>query len=202
MYLEVRNPGFGEGRIPEFIICHQPHLLRLTYHVSRALVFAAGLILGFHLFAKRGVDYEIESAFSKASLILDMLSAQSPQAAHYYEILTMLSKAIAKQRTQQTALRDRSRYVKRLFTLDGAEDEADAEAEADSMNNILAPLAAPIDTSTEPALLNNRIESWKDAGEQIQSGLDEGLSLRWDSLDLSLWDNFPFTSFQSTHHEN
>lgn len=136
------------------------------------------------MFSKREIDNEIEMAFSGAREILDMLSAQSPQAAHYSEILTMLSNAIVKQR-KQLALRGRSKYVGRLFTLDGAnpaEDQGRTE-----------PIASTsLETHPDPVELNDDGENWALGGQQIQPDLDEGLLLRWDSLDLPLWDSFPF----------
>lgn len=141
------------------------------------------------MFSKREVDNEIETAFNGAREILDMLSAQSPQAAHYFEILTMLSNAIAKQR-KQLALKGRSKYVGRLFTLDGAnaaENQGGAEPVASSS----------LEANPGPAGLGGDGENWTLAGQQIQPDLDEGLMLRWDSLDLPLWDSFPFMNGRS-----
>ncbi|KAJ6441094.1 Fungal specific transcription factor [Purpureocillium lavendulum] len=90
--------------------------------IMKALVFAAGLVLGFEIFAKRSIDYDIESAFGGARDVLNFLATQSPQAAHYYEILTLLANAITKQR-EKIASKGRSRYVSRLFTLDSGDAE-------------------------------------------------------------------------------
>jgi hypothetical protein len=136
------------------------------------------------MFAKREVDHEIEAAFTGARDILDMLSAQSPQAAHYSEILTMLSNAIAKQR-KQFASQGRSKYVGRLFTLDRTNPVAER-----SGTGPMAPSSS--EAYPEPAVLNYGGENWAPSGQQIQPDLDEGLLLRWDSLDLPLWDSFPF----------
>lgn len=160
--------------------------LPILSNISRALVFAAALILGFDMFSKREVDQEIEAAFSGAREILDMLSAQSPQAAHYFEILTMLSNAIAKQR-KQLASRGRSKYVGRLFTLDGANLTSEG-----SGTEPVASSSLQAQTNPGPAGLNDDGGNWALDGQQIHPDLDEGLLLRWDSLDLPLWDNFPF----------
>jgi hypothetical protein len=141
------------------------------------------------MFAKREVDHEIESAFSGAREILDMLSAQSPQAAHYFEILTMLSNAIAKQR-KQMALRGRSKYVGRLFSLDGA-NSAREESRPEPITSDTA--TSSFERNSDLTALNDSEINWMmGAGQQIQPDLDEGLQLRWDSLDLPLWDSFPF----------
>lgn len=166
------------------------HGLITCFPTSRALVFAAALILGFDMFSKREVDNEIETAFSGAREILDMLSAQSPQAAHYFEILSMLSNAIAKRR-KQFALRGRSKYVGRLFTLDGANTTEDNQERAE-------PLASDsLEAHPQPVVLNDDGENWTQGCQQTQPDLDEGLLLRWDSLDLPLWDSFPFINGRS-----
>ena len=140
------------------------------------------------MFAKREVDYEIEAAFSGAREILDMLSTQSPQAAHYFEILTMLSNAIAKQR-KQMALRGRSKYVGRLFSLDSAY----LAREESRPEPIPSAATSSFEGNPDQTTLNDSEVNWMmEGGQQIQPDLDEGLLLRWDSLDLPLWDSFPF----------
>jgi hypothetical protein len=88
---------------------------------SRAFIFAAALILGFSMFTKRESDLELESAFGGARNILQMLSSQSAQAAHYFEILTLLSVAISRQRqslaSQSTSIKARNPYVGKIFSL-------------------------------------------------------------------------------------
>jgi hypothetical protein len=84
----------------------------------RALIFAAGLILGFDMFAKKELDYEVETAFRSAKDVLDFLGIQSPQAAHYSGILTLLSDAVVKQRMKTpTRPRRKGILVKTMATL-------------------------------------------------------------------------------------
>src|SRR6478735_6523709 len=88
--------------------------------VSRALVFASGLVLGLEIFAKYPVESDINNAFEGAKDVLRHLATQSPQAAHYLDILTTLSGAIDKRRSNE-ASSGRSRYVSKLFSLDAPE---------------------------------------------------------------------------------
>jgi hypothetical protein len=85
----------------------------------RALIFAVALILGFAMFAKRKIDFEIEVAFAGARELLEMLSLRSAQAAHYFEILVLLSDVITEQRQKLASQTNRSRsgYVGRIFSL-------------------------------------------------------------------------------------
>ncbi|KHO02124.1 uncharacterized protein MAM_01125 [Metarhizium album ARSEF 1941] len=152
--------------------------------IMKALVFAAGLVLGFEIFAKRSVEFDIEAAFAGARDILNFLAVQSPQAGHYYEILTLLSNAIAKQR-QNVASTGRSRYVSRIFTLHQETKEPVSNNARDDQGR-LTPLvdgvAPPLAENTGNWLSGNRTRV--DQGQEVFLG--------WDSLDISQWDSFPF----------
>lgn len=146
-------------------------------------MFAAGLVLGFEIFAKRSIDYDIESAFSGARDVLNFLATQSPQAGHYYEILTLLANAITKQR-EKIASKGRSRYVSKIFTLNRTEDaaECDAEGERDWLpTTSVAYAPAPAEEGV----------SWL-SGNRTPAEPGEEVFLGWDSLDISQWDSFPF----------
>ncbi|KAM3465735.1 hypothetical protein NHJ6243_001407 [Beauveria neobassiana] len=155
--------------------------------VIPALVFAAGLILGFDMFAKRELDVEIESAFAGAREILDFIAEQSSQAAHYAEILGLLSSAIAEQR-RKTASQGRSKLVSRLFSSSG--DDATAQGDDVSFR--------PSEGASQPAgdrMLPDGTGHWllgqpPTLSAELESDFIEG----WDVLDLSQWDNFPFNS--------
>ncbi|XHG04149.1 hypothetical protein AWENTII_007429 [Aspergillus wentii] len=100
---------------------HRSHLLLGNMCILKAFVFAAALTLGFSMFSQMEVDSTWEEAFNGATEILRIFSQQSAQAAHYSDILTSLANAIAEQRQRLTSHRrqSRSRYVSKLFTLDG-----------------------------------------------------------------------------------
>jgi hypothetical protein len=147
------------------------------------LVFAAGLVLGFEIFAKRSIEYDIDAAFLGARDILNFLATQSPQAGHYYEILTLLSNAISKQRQNATAT-GRSRYVSKIFTLQEAKEPVPEDSQDDQGR--LTPLAGGL----VPALLDDA-GNWL-SGTRTPAEAGQEVFLGWDSLDISQWDNFPF----------
>ncbi|UNI17588.1 hypothetical protein JDV02_003920 [Purpureocillium takamizusanense] len=165
----------------------QANLLYGNMCIMKALVFAAGLVLGFEIFAKRSVDYDIESAFGGARDVLDLLATQSPQAAHYHEILTLLANAIAKQR-ETIASKGRSRYVSRLFVLDGGDAGGEA-ADGGGVGGEGGVEWVPADCA--PGLVDEGL-SWM-SGSRTPGEGDE-VFLGWDSLEISQWDSFPFIS--------
>lgn len=72
---------------------------------SRAWLFAAGLILGFEMFATSAAVAEIDSAFRSVRSILQKLGARSPQAVHYNDILGNLEEVINNQRVRKSISR-------------------------------------------------------------------------------------------------
>ncbi|KAJ6781470.1 hypothetical protein PWT90_02674 [Aphanocladium album] len=162
--------------------------------IIKALVFAAGLILGFDMFAKREFDFEIENAFSGAREILDFISEQSSQAAHYAEILGLLSSAVAEQR-RKTASQGRSKLVTRLFLSD----------EDISINPSGGSQVEPSDAATQT--IGDRVTPdgaghwlWGQPAT-VSAETDSDLVNGWDVLDLSQWDNFPFNSPRTFVHD-
>ena len=71
----------------------------------RAWLFAAGLILGFEMFATSAAVAEIDSAFRAVRNILQKIGARSPQAVHYNDILGNLEEVINNQRIRQPTTR-------------------------------------------------------------------------------------------------
>jgi hypothetical protein len=88
----------------------------------RAWVFAAGLILGFSLFAYDDAESrgETESAFQSARHVLRNLATLSPQAKHYDEILTSFAEAIFRHRQQNLSARQSvaDRYIDCVLDID------------------------------------------------------------------------------------
>ncbi|TWU75863.1 hypothetical protein ED733_005490 [Metarhizium rileyi] len=151
--------------------------------IMKALVFAAGLVLGVEVFAKRSAEYEIEAAFAGARDILNFLATQSPQAGHYYEILTLLSNAISKQR-QSISSTGRSRYVSKILNLQEAQEPV-SDSLRDSQGR-----RTPLVGSLIPAFSDFAGDWLSDDTSSSNTGQDVFLS--WDSLDISQWDTFPF----------
>jgi hypothetical protein len=80
-------------------------LIELTANKTRAWLFAAGLILGFEMFATSAAVIEIDSAFRFVRNILQKLGARSPQALHYNDILENLEEVINNQRIRKPTTR-------------------------------------------------------------------------------------------------
>ena len=154
---------------------------------NRALIFAAGLILGFDMFAKKELDYEVEVAFRSAKDVLDFLGVQSPQASHYSEILGLLSNAIMKRRMELSS-RPRSKYVGKLFSFN-REGHSDHD---DSAGNDEA-LTFDDRISTTGVTAREVVGEVWGADMPAQAAEMGGDVLRgWDGLELSQWDSFPF----------
>ena len=85
----------------------------------KAWVFAAGLVLGFHLFVAKEDDQEAYQAFMFTCNVLIRFSTRSAQATHYLDILNKLHGAILKHRQiKKTETRKRATpLVDRLFDL-------------------------------------------------------------------------------------
>lgn len=138
------------------------------------------------MFAKQDLDYEVHNSFRNARDVLDFLAAQSPQAAHYAEILKLLSRAI-KKRKRNTSSKDRGKYVKRILSLESSRSSSDQEDNATCDDFPSVGLAG--------STIENPAESWSSYQPGFQEA-DGGVDLMygWDSLDLGQWDNFPFSS--------
>jgi hypothetical protein len=153
----------------------------------RALIFAAGLILGFDMFAKKELDYEVETAFRSAKDVLDFLGIQSPQAAHYSGILTLLSDAVVKQR-MKTPTRPRSRYVGKLISFSKEGDTGQDNGNINDDSDVILP-------SNNSAPANGDIGGlWMPDISGQPTEVDGDMLRGWDILDLSQWDSFPFYS--------
>ncbi|RFU78003.1 hypothetical protein TARUN_4238 [Trichoderma arundinaceum] len=164
---------------------HKTGLLLGNMCIMKALIFAAGLILGFDMFAKRELDYEVEVAFRSAKDVLDFLGIQSPQAAHYSEILTLLSNAIMKQRVKLSS-RPRSRFVGKLLSFSG-EGDPSHENSSNNDDEIL-----PLNNTGLPTGEIGGV--WMADLPAQPTDMDGDMLRGWDSLDLSHWDSFPFYS--------
>ncbi|VUC35839.1 unnamed protein product [Clonostachys rosea] len=151
-------------------------LLQGNMCIMKALIFAAGLVLGFEVFAKRSVEKEIEGAFHDSKEVLKFLSAQSPQAAHYLEILSSLSSAISRRRASEPGTR-KSRYVSKLFSLASSPANPEVQAQDEETYSCQTLFGTP------------RLEDTNWSFPEIDSG---ELNLDWESLNISQWDSFPF----------
>ncbi|KPM35219.1 hypothetical protein AK830_g11353 [Neonectria ditissima] len=163
---------------------HRSRLLLGNMCIMKALLFATGLILGFVMVAERNTDYEVEKAFRSAKEILESLAVQSPQAAHYSEILGLLLSAIETPPRRLTS-RGGNKYVGRLFALD---QEAEGSSALDSVPDGMKQSVG----KDVVGLIDEESGGWTGFQQQAFADIDGDFLSGWDSLDLSQWDNFPF----------
>ncbi|KAJ3959980.1 hypothetical protein N0V92_003373 [Colletotrichum tropicale] len=173
-------------------------LLQRSMCIMKALVFAAGLVLGVENFAKSAIDIETDRAFQGAIDVLAFLAAQSHQAAHYLEILTSLSNAISERRAKPAPVGG-SRYVSKLFSLD-------PPCPVSSGSNLFSQRHQGEDETGFWPLI--RFEQGVVGEGGMSSGLgagdpgswpevqldDDDLSIDWESLNIFQWDSFPFNA--------
>ncbi|KAG8667820.1 hypothetical protein FPOAC1_012659 [Fusarium poae] len=153
--------------------------------IMKALVFASGLILGLQIFAKHPAEADIMDAFQSAKRVLGHLSTQSPQAAHYLDILTTLSGAIDKRRSSESST-GRSRYVSKLCSLYSQASRAEPVV-AEAFPFVYAHSVA------EDIVVDDAMQDW--VFRESEGGEEGGdFSLDWESLNVSLWDTYPFLS--------
>lgn len=122
------------------------------------------------------MEEEIEGAFHGSKEVLEFLSVQSPQAAHYLEILSSLSSAISRRRASEPGAR-KSRYVSKLFSLASSPANPEAQPQDEEIYSNQTLFGTP------------RLEDTNWSFPEIDSG---ELNLDWESLNISQWDSFPF----------
>lgn len=82
-------------------------------------MFAAGLLLGFSIFAQgSAADEETREAFNHACAVLEELSKLSPQAGHYHQILASFADASSLYQSNLVEERKSAtgRYLEQVFT--------------------------------------------------------------------------------------
>jgi hypothetical protein len=109
----------------------------------RAWIFAAGLVLGFTLFANVESDSDTENTFARTRDVLKKLSYQSPQAKHYYDVLRSFFEAINKRRKQLARERRNctSQYLDQILVLDIQQDQRTQYTITDSADDVSLPMA-------------------------------------------------------------
>ena len=111
----------------------------------KAFVFAAGLLIGFSLFASDATDPDAQSAFNHAQTVLHYLSELSPQAKHYHEILTDFSAAISKYHRQKLNKKKRTtnQYLDHIFDL-GTGSHSQSTAADMAQQQYLSPISGDV----------------------------------------------------------
>lgn len=178
----------------------QDDLLLENMCLLKAWTFAAGLVLGFQLFAGKGIDEEIEDAFISIRDILRRFSSRSPQAAHYLDILNQLATAITRQK-QLIRARKRKRahsFVDRIIDprsssthaepADVCTDERTAFASNAATYSLMDSDVA-LDQLDSSILTDLDFSNW----DATAFAVDDQFSLDPQSLDGMAW-NFPWNS--------
>ena len=161
-------------------------LLEANMCIMKALVFAAGLVLGFESFAKSTPDHEVEHALEAAKRILAFLALRSPQASHYLDILNSLSTAIAKRRQSLEPKRG-NRYVTKLFA---SPNLPQASIAKDPPNSNSTTQTVMLDDPMTAAFGTSSFQQMPSANNQF----DADLFIDWETINISQWDNFPFST--------
>lgn len=139
-------------------------------------MFAAGLLLGFSMFAQQEPVPEVDGAFQNAISVLERLGQISPQARHYFEILSTFSDAVHARREQigRERRKKSDRYVSQIFTADFQDPTA---ATASSRN--LPPSTGDAAAYTTPT------SGEMNGGSGLDSNIDPMLNFDLDGYDLN-----------------
>jgi len=158
----------------------------------KAFVFAAGLLIGFSLFASNSIDALSQTAYSNAQSVLQQLSFESPQAKHYHDILNDFADAIAAYHRQKLNKKQRAtnQYLDHIFDLSPSMQLADVEADT-TQQRYLSPVSGHygnLDTGTSNAI-------WTEERIDFDDGVDFSATREmYDPGNLSLvWDDFGLT---------
>ncbi|KAF2160630.1 hypothetical protein M409DRAFT_70365 [Zasmidium cellare ATCC 36951] len=144
----------------------------------KAWMFAAGLLLGFSMFAQVEPVPEVDGAFQNAISVLEQLGQLSPQARHYFEILSTFSDAIYARREQLGRERRKKsdRYVSQIFTADFQDPSVAGTSSAPAATGDAAAYTTPSSAGVNGAT-------------GVDPNIDPMLNFDLDGYDLSL--NYP-----------
>jgi hypothetical protein len=157
-------------------------LLAAANIYSRAWIFAAGLVLGFSMFAEGEAKFDVEDGFRSAVDVLQKLARHSPQAEHYFEILGNFSEAIRKHQQQRASerRRDSSHYVNQILVIDVPDDPAGTQDAGESSESAV----------DEAGLAN--LANWYPIDSSLPSLHPEGLDADWGVFAMQIADNSLF----------
>ena len=136
------------------------------------------------------MNLETERAFDGAKRVLSFLATRSPQASHYLDILNSLSNAIAEQRSRTEQGRT-NRYVSRLFSFGSS--TSNVETFGDRMQDDISGIGALLGDSASVAIDDLPSLGGSTARWPSNDQLDPELFIDWETVNISHWDNFPFS---------
>ena len=149
-------------------------------------MFAAGLLLGFSMFAQGSSSgKEAEEAFHQVCAVLKKLSELSPQAGHYYEILTAFSDAI---NLHQRKLSDErkaraSQYMDQIFTTQPSRQLSDPAVSSSDSNAVNIPLNGIEDMNPVDGIVSNDLTDFDTAAGPYGTMISEGFP--WPADDFA-----------------
>ena len=127
--------------------------------------------------------------------VLRYLSIQSPQAAHYLDILTSLSNAMERRCARDSAV-GKNRYVSKIFSLDQSADNHRLDQEEhwsdlahQGRSDTVAEAATSVTGEAVQMAWEEEVQAWPLGQYPVTD-----LCLDWESLDMSLWNDFPHSS--------
>jgi hypothetical protein len=141
---------------------------------------------------------DMDNAFHHAREVLRFLATNSPQAEHYYEILTAFDSVIQQQRqTRARGGRSKNRYVDQILTFDAIPTLSRTQ----SVTSPSVPLTAAeqIDGLTQGTSTTNETSSIFNFNESDfdllpldgSGGFDFGM-FGWDNIAMQMSENFIF----------
>lgn len=147
------------------------------------------------MFTVEQSPFEIEEAFRGSCNILETLSRHSPQAAHYLDILSSFSEAIAARRRQAVSSRKHTGrpIVEKIMTFQPVQsehefstgiDQSQQQANSSTPAQASAPVATPYEVETNAPWYSDSAPSF-----DLQDMMNEPF-LNWDSSDFLTWDPF------------
>ncbi|EHA26956.1 hypothetical protein ASPNIDRAFT_130765 [Aspergillus niger ATCC 1015] len=166
---------------------HRSELMLGNMCILKAFVFAAALVLGFSMFSRKEAEPSHERAYGEALEILRVLSEQSAQAAHYYEILSCLGNAVTEQRRRlvQHSRQTKGRYVSKLFSLDDRRPSVEVQRGLDT------PLLNSVSAISPEAGVSDPWAGIQRLGFMDSLEIDAAFT-GLDGMQLPVWDSFPF----------
>lgn len=162
---------------------------------NRAWIFAAGLLLGFCLFAQGNEpDFGVRNAFDQSRKALQKMAAFSPQAGHYFEILTSFDSAIGTHWVQSVEEQSREMIPSpdQFLTFDEQNGEGQQTGAASLNSNDFVFSESSRETLGQDLLSNDAQSIGGTSYSPFGLGVSEGFPWPADDLDID-WQ--PFAPF-------
>ncbi len=149
------------------------------------------------MFAQGDSRFDMDDAFSSAREVLRSLSAQSPQAEHYYEILTGLADVIQRRRQHLSrgSRPSRNKYVDQILKFDVSPSVSRSQStlspvtpQSKDLGASHQEVTATIDEVEEFEFQMPDLSGWP---LENGGGFDFGM-FGWDNFAMQISENFSF----------